>query len=781
MRRAAQLLLCTCLCFLLTSESVICSHIVGGEMSYTFLSYNQDRTVVNYEVTLKLYRDPKGIAYTDVADFGVFVQDPAGEWSSYQVVRQVPISDVREVSRGSDPCRLRSLNEERLQTASYIFTISLEVGKSDYLIVYQKGFRNFTINNIIGGGVIGSIYDILITPEALRSGNSSPSFVDLPPIFICAGYDINVTNAAIDADGDEIVYSFCSPLYSGLEDTGPGSCGSQDPDPELCLPPYVEVAYLDDYDASNPLGNPLISIDNQTGTISGVPALNGSYVVAVCVEEYRGGVLLSRTRRDFEFNVVNCVENLFAKVYADEYLYDEQISSTDSIAYFESCDETNFTFINQSGDQRFIQNYKWQFYNESNELLVIDDGPALRDYQVNFPGPGRYTGLMILNEGIACPDTAHLVIEILPEIKAAIEMSYDTCVAGPVAFGVQGDTGDNLSFSWTLGDGNLAIGKRFEHQYVARGEYVIELEVEDDFGCVTAVDKQLSWYPFELIPPDTIRSSLVLCPSDSLLIEEKWVRSDGIYFERIPSFMSGCDSLIKKIELTVLPQSQHDITDTICMGDVRLFANQVLNATGVYMDTLESETGCDSLVLLDLVVAENLTRINLEEELVFSYGSSVVLEAEVRGERLITSEWFKEGEVLGTDLELTYLVTDDEWIFFESMNELFCVAIDSVFIRTEIDRQVFIPNAISPNGDGVNDIFNIGGSLTVASSQISIYDRWGKLVYEGPKTDERLIESGWEGMSEGRPVASGVYVYVATVEYVDGQVSNFKGEVSVIR
>ncbi len=781
MRRAAQLLLFTCLCFFLTCEIAICSHLVGGEMSYQFLSYNQDRTVVNYEVTLKLYRDPKGIAYDDFADFGVFVQKSSGVWSSYQVVREVPISAVQEVSRGSDPCRLRSLNEERLQTANYTFSVSLELGQTDYLIVYQKGFRNFTINNIIGGGVIGSIYDILITPEALQNGNSSPAFTDLPPIFICAGYDINVTNAVQDADGDEIVYSFCSPLYSGIEDSGPGSCGSQDPDPELCSPPYVEVTYFDEYDAANPLGNPLISIDNQTGTISGVPALTGSYVVAVCVEEYRNGILLSRTRRDFEFNVVNCVENLFAKVYTDEYIYDTQISSLDSIAYFESCDDTSFTFANESGDERFIQSYNWQFYTDIGELLVQENGSTLRDYQIDFPGPGIYTGLMILNEGIACPDTAHLMIQILPEIDAVIEMTYDTCLAGPVSFSILGDNIEDVSLSWNLGDGSGSDEQDFEHEYVTRGEYQIELTLEDDFGCVTTVTEELSWYPYDIGPPDTMRSSIVLCPSDSILIEGEWVRTDGIYFERTPSLMSGCDSIITEIELIVLPKVLNEIKDTICMGDVRLFANTSLSDAGVYTDNLQSSMGCDSLVLLDLVVAENLSRINLDEELVLSYGSSVVLEAEVRGERLIESEWFKEGETLGTDLELTYLATDDEWIFFESMNELFCVAIDSVFIKTEIDRQVFIPNAISPNGDGVNDVFNIGGSLTVASSQISVYDRWGKLIYDGPETDERMIESGWAGLSDGEPVKSGVYVYVARVEYVDGMVSTFKGEVSVIR
>jgi len=77
--------------------------------------------------------------------------------------------------------------------------------------------------------------------------------------------------------------------------------------------------------------------------------------------------------------------------------------------------------------------------------------------------------------------------------------------------------------------------------------------------------------------------------------------------------------------------------------------------------------------------------------------------------------------------------------------------------------------------------FNIGASKTVSTSQISIFDRWGKIIYKGPESDDRLIESGWDGTSDGSPVKSGVYVYTAVVKYVDGKEDFFKGDVTVIR
>jgi len=217
------------------------------------------------------------------------------------------------------------------------------------------------------------------------------------------------------------------------------------------------------------------------------------------------------------------------------------------------------------------------------------------------------------------------------------------------------------------------------------------------------------------------------------------------------------------------------------MGDTRLFGNFILNNSGVYEDTLQNMNGCDSIIMLDLHVAQNLTRINMDEKVSVDYGSTGYLESEERGRSLIQSEWYENGIVIGDQKELSYLATEDNWIFFESVNELYCVSVDSVFIKTNINKEVFFPNAITPDGDGVNDLFNIGASETVIESQISIYDRWGTLIYTGPKTDERLIRTGWDGSYNGKPVQGGIYVYTAVVTYVDGEESVFKGELSVLR
>ena len=149
--------------------------------------------------------------------------------------------------------------------------------------------------------------------------------------------------------------------------------------------------------------DPPIRLGNANGILEGTPQFPGSYVIAVCIEEYRNGVLLTKTRRDFEFNVVNCSENLVALVQSDTYLPTNNITN-DSIAYFESCNELDFSFINLSVDQQFIQDYLWQFEDQNGTIVAENSGATLRDYSLTFPEAGLYTGRMILNDGATCFD-----------------------------------------------------------------------------------------------------------------------------------------------------------------------------------------------------------------------------------------------------------------------------------------------------------------------------------------------------------------------------------------
>lgn len=129
--------------------------------------------------------------------------------------------------------------------------------------------------------------------------NSNPTFTNFPPLFICNGEALSFDHSATDADGDSLAYSFYTP-YDGDNNTGP-----KDPTFSGNTAVFTPVVFLGGYSTNNPLGGTGLSISS-TGLLTGTPAALGQYVVGVKVKEYRNGVYLDETLRDFQFNVVTC-------------------------------------------------------------------------------------------------------------------------------------------------------------------------------------------------------------------------------------------------------------------------------------------------------------------------------------------------------------------------------------------------------------------------------------------------------------------------------------------
>lgn len=89
--------------------------------------------------------------------------------------------------------------------------------------------------------------------------------------------------------------------------------------------------------------------------------------------------------------------------------------------------------------------------------------------------------------------------------------------------------------------------------------------------------------------------------------------------------------------------------------------------------------------------------------------------------------------------------------------------------------EVFIPNAFSPNGDGLNDLFR-PTSLFINAMELEIYDRWGNLVYEG--TD---FVNGWDGRLDGKDLPADTYGYIMRLFCVGGANVLKKGNVTLVR
>ena len=99
-------------------------------------------------------------------------------------------------------------------------------------------------------------------------------------------------------------------------------------------------------------------------------------------------------------------------------------------------------------------------------------------------------------------------------------------------------------------------------------------------------------------------------------------------------------------------------------------------------------------------------------------------------------------------------------------------------IRVKPEFLFIIPNTITPDGDGLNDIFRPGTMIGAVEDDYSflIFDRWGELLYEGHD-----LSDGWDGYFKGKLVKTDVYVWKVEIKDLDGVIHNFNGHVNVLK
>jgi gliding motility-associated-like protein len=112
----------------------------------------------------------------------------------------------------------------------------------------------------------------------------------------------------------------------------------------------------------------------------------------------------------------------------------------------------------------------------------------------------------------------------------------------------------------------------------------------------------------------------------------------------------------------------------------------------------------------------------------------------------------------------------------------FCKASDAIFIEVINDLRVYVPNAFSPNGDGINDYFTVFADNSIAQvNYLRIFDRFGALIFEKTDFTPNQESSGWDGSYKGKRLDTGTYVWMVEVEFIDGTTELFKGDISIFQ
>jgi gliding motility-associated-like protein len=128
---------------------------------------------------------------------------------------------------------------------------------------------------------------------------------------------------------------------------------------------------------------------------------------------------------------------------------------------------------------------------------------------------------------------------------------------------------------------------------------------------------------------------------------------------------------------------------------------------------------------------------------------------------------------------LTPLATPFNTITYvlEATSEYGCLNYDTVTVKVEVKTLLLVPNAFTPNQDGLNDVFRIIKTLNIAEVlDVFVFNRWGQKVFEGQNST-----AFWDGTFKGKVQDLGVYVYVIRAITRDGDEITETGNVTLLR
>ncbi len=717
---------CFILLFFLCSLKCLATHIVGGEIYYDYLGSN------NYRITLKLYRD----CYTGQALYDdpatIFIFNSSGVFID-SVEIAFPGSDTLP-STINNPCFVPPTNV-CVEEAIYQTNINLPPISGGYNIAYQRCCRNNSILNITTPGDVGSTYMAHIPDPTLAVNNSSPHYASFPPIFICSGVPLSFNHSAIDPDGDSLHYELCDPI-TGLDANCPIlgiQAGSGCP-AIASPPPYSAVPWSSPYNASYPLSSsPALSIDPQTGLITGTPNMVGQWVVGVCVSEYRNGILLDVNKRDFQFNVLDCPNLPVASI-------PEQI-------VFCTGYTVNFT---QNSVNAF--SYHWDFGDPTTNNDTSNNNSPVWTYADS----GVYTVTLVINPGSLCVDTQTTVFYIYPLLAPSFIPPPGECIyENSFDFNGIGTFSGNGTYIWNFGTSASPSVSNQQNPvdivFDSAGVHPVTFTVSEN-GCVKSYTDSVYVYPKpNALFGVSVETACVLNPIQFI------------------------DNSVSASPLTYLWNFGNTTTSSVQNPVVEYTTGGLYNVSLV----INSEDGCKDTFQLSApldVKPSPIAGFSLTPTVASIFDADISIVDQSLYASNCETFWGDGLQSPNCDSTHHYTLPGTYTVMQVVVNDVACydTAYDDVIIQPEY--LFWIPNAFTPDNNDLNDNFK-PTIVGVHDYSFLILDRWGTKVFE---TDDS--SQGWNGYYKNRLCKNDVYVYkISFKDDVQNDFHQFTGKVTLIK
>ncbi|WP_018612736.1 T9SS C-terminal target domain-containing protein [Segetibacter koreensis] len=484
------------------------------------------------------------------------------------------------------------------------------------------------------------------------------------------------------------------------------------------------------------------------------------------------------------------------------------------------CDTGTVHFSNNTLATEGGISYKWDF----------DDGAvsSLGSPEHTFTQPGNYNIVLHLTTPGGCTDSAAMLVKVVKTTIPSIIAKSNACSLDSVVFSVQlqNDTSSISKWSWNFGNGETSSFQFPPGQlYSSAGSYNTFLSVENSSGCISEVTKPIviNASPSLIVTPDT-----AICSGNSVLLSAsgaasyQWGSPDNslscrncanptanpagnITYMVKGSSAEGC-SAVDSVTVQVLQPFNVSVSkDTaICRGQaVQLISygapnylwspsgglssvsvsNPVAspNTTSTYKVVGFDGMSCRSDTSSVTVTVYDNPTVDLGADKIISTRSSVVLTPAISNDA-IRLAWSPSTGLSCSDCANPHFISTNNITYKLLVENEHCSAEDEIKIVVNYNNaKVVIPNAFSPNGDGINDVFYPTGNDASNVKSFTIYNRWGRQVFGVNNVSGNDPGYGWNGTVNGKPAEVGVYYYIIEVVGVDYKITKYAGYVTLLK
>jgi gliding motility-associated-like protein len=417
---------------------------------------------------------------------------------------------------------------------------------------------------------------------------------------------------------------------------------------------------------------------------------------------------------------------------------------TADFIYTPAC-ATDTTLFTGSSVEAAVDLWLWDFADGSTSTLKQPEKiySAGGNYAVKLQA-GRSI------DGCVVPITKTVSIPGMP--NAAFDIPAVVCMPNNEAKFVNRTTitpASALQYSWTFGDNATATDMSPVHYYAARGTYPVTLIVTSNQGCADTTDG--------------IVSSFADRPKADFEVSE-------------PAVCAGKE--FKFTDNSTIPGNVANATWKWTFGDGTTATGstpgKLYKQAGPYTVSMHvtSSDGCISDTASQAVTVYQVPVVDAGPDLITEPGRAVLLKASVNpatADIVWTPASFLSNANL---LQPMANPQETQRYYITATGQHGCSSTDSMLLK--VFKELKIPNAFTPNGDGRNDTWRIPGLEDYRNATVQVFNRWGQIVYKSTG-----YSNPWNGLMNGNKLPTGAYYYI--IQPKENGYGTLSGMVMIVR